>query len=384
MPAAVHQVGAHRLAAHGPEQRPDARHAQLDAISASLKRFGQAEPLVVQKRTGRVIGGNGRLQAMKQLGWTQCEIVELDLDDLQATSLSIALNRTGELAGWDEPALAKLLEALRAEDSLEGVGYSTDDIDALVQQLRDQEQIDKDLIDDGAEAPPAVAVAKTGDLWCLGEHRLLCGDSTNLKDVLRLMGNDKAALVATDPPYLVDYTGERPNDSGKGLDRPLPRNRHQGRGRVLPRGVRERARGARAEGRDLLLARAQTLRRHPADLARPRHPRPPADHLGQADAGVRPRLLALPARAVRDGMAAGRQAGARRRARQRLRVGVRLGRQGAGRRERAPYGKPVELFARPIKKHTHIGDIVFEPFSGSGSQLIAAERTGAGVVRSRL
>ncbi|MFO0449265.1 MAG: ParB N-terminal domain-containing protein, partial [Pseudomonadota bacterium] len=79
----------------------------LDAISASLKRFGQAEPLVVQQRTGRVIGGNGRLQAMKQLGWTQCEIVELDLDDLQATSLSIALNRTGELAGWDEPALAK-------------------------------------------------------------------------------------------------------------------------------------------------------------------------------------------------------------------------------------------------------------------------------------
>src|SRR6185369_7551684 len=112
----------------------DARN--LEAISASLTRFGQAEPLVVQQGTGRVIGGNGRLQAMKQLGWTQCEVVELNVDDLRATSLSIALNRTGELAGWDEAGLARLLEELRKEDALEGVGYSSDDIDALVQQLR--------------------------------------------------------------------------------------------------------------------------------------------------------------------------------------------------------------------------------------------------------
>jgi DNA modification methylase len=65
------------------------------------------------------------------------------------------------------------------------------------------------------DEPPAVAIAKTGDLWSLGEHRLLCGDSTSLEDVHRVMRRDKAALVATDPPYLVDYTGERPNDSGK-------------------------------------------------------------------------------------------------------------------------------------------------------------------------
>ncbi len=74
----------------------------LDAIEGSLCRFGQAEPLVVQKSSGRVIGGNGRLVAMKKLGWTECDIVELDLDDLQATALGIALNRTSELASWDE------------------------------------------------------------------------------------------------------------------------------------------------------------------------------------------------------------------------------------------------------------------------------------------
>src|SRR5690606_35268346 len=111
------------------------------------------------------------------------------------------------------PVLAKLLEQLRAEDALDGVGYSTDDIDALVAQLREEE--DRELADDGADEPPAVAVAQLGDLWCLGEHRLLCGDSTKLADVHRVMAGEKAALVATDPPYLVDYTGERPNDSGK-------------------------------------------------------------------------------------------------------------------------------------------------------------------------
>ena len=116
---------------HGPQN--------LESIVASLKRFGQAEPLVVQQRTGRLIGGHGRLQAMKQLGWAACEIVELDLDDLQATSLAIALNRTAELAGWDEANLAKLLQELKAEDALDGVGFSEDDLDALVQQLREQE-----------------------------------------------------------------------------------------------------------------------------------------------------------------------------------------------------------------------------------------------------
>ncbi|MBZ0153680.1 MAG: hypothetical protein K8J09_19310, partial [Planctomycetes bacterium] len=98
-----------------------------------------------------------------------------DLDDLQATSLAIALNRTAELAGWDEANLAKLLQELKAEDALDGVGFSEDDIDALVQQLREQEEVDKDLLDEGAEEPPAVATAQLGDLWCLGEHRLLCG-----------------------------------------------------------------------------------------------------------------------------------------------------------------------------------------------------------------
>ena len=131
-------------------------------VAASIRRFGWQQPIVA-RRSGEVIAGNTRLKAAQQLGMTEVPVWWFDGDDLAATAFSIADNRTHEWAHWDEPVLAKLLEQLRAEDALDGVGYSTDDIDALVQQLRDQDHADKDLVDDGADEPPAVAVAKLKD-----------------------------------------------------------------------------------------------------------------------------------------------------------------------------------------------------------------------------
>lgn len=90
----------------------------LDAITSSLRRFGQAEPLIVQEGTNKVIAGNGRLVAMKKLGWQEADVVFLKIDDLNATALAIALNRTAELAEWDSPVLARLLEELRAENAI--------------------------------------------------------------------------------------------------------------------------------------------------------------------------------------------------------------------------------------------------------------------------
>jgi len=84
----------------------------LDAIRASLTTFGQVEPLVVHKPTQRVIGGNGRLSAMKALGWTHADVVELDVSETQATALGIALNRTAELMEWDLPSLGARLQSL--------------------------------------------------------------------------------------------------------------------------------------------------------------------------------------------------------------------------------------------------------------------------------
>ena len=187
----------------------------LEAILASLKRFGQAEPLVVQAKTGRVIGGNGRLVAMRKLGWSECEVVELEVDDLTSTALGITLNRTAELAGWDEKTLVKLLEELRTEDALDGVGFSDEDIDVLLAELEEQLP-PSDLEDPGPEAPPVNPVTRSGDFWILGDHRLLCGDSTKAEDISRVMGGEKAALLSTDPPYCVNYTGmDRPIHDGK-------------------------------------------------------------------------------------------------------------------------------------------------------------------------
>ncbi len=173
----------------------------LEAILGSLKRFAQVEPLVVQKKSGRVIGGNGRLVAMKKLGWKECDIVEVDLDDLQATALGIALNRTGELATWNDQTLAKLLEELKANDALDGVGYSVEDIDKLLDDLEMQSLGDQDP--DEVPEPPEEAVTRAGDLWILGSHRLLCGDSSKAEDVDRLLGGARIHLVNTDPPYNV-------------------------------------------------------------------------------------------------------------------------------------------------------------------------------------
>ena len=193
---------------------PRKNDAAVPHVAASIRRFGWQQPIVARP-TGEVIAGNTRLKAAQELGLTEVPVWRFHGTDLDAVAFSIADNRSHEFASWDETELAKLLQQLKAEDSLDGVGYSTEDLDALVQQLREQEEIDRDLVDDGAEPPPAVAASKLGDLWVLGDHRLLCGDSTTIKDVHRVMAGEKAALVATDPPYLVDYTGERPNDSGK-------------------------------------------------------------------------------------------------------------------------------------------------------------------------
>jgi len=189
----------------------------LDSIRASLQRFRQAEPLVVQKSTGRVIGGNGRLVAMRSLGWSECDVVEVDVDDLTATALGIALNRTSELAEWDLSALGTLLESLREENALEGVGFDESEIDELLASL-DAELGDVLGVDeDGAPEPPDEATSRRGDLWILGRHRLLCGDSSAWDEVERLLGGARVHLLNTDPPYNVKVEPRSNNAIAAGL-----------------------------------------------------------------------------------------------------------------------------------------------------------------------
>ena len=189
----------------------DARN--LEAIRASLSRFGQAEPLVVQAGSGRVIGGNGRLEAMRSLGWTDCDVVELELGETQATALGIALNRTAELAAWDDETLALLLSSLKDEGELDGVGFDDAEIDALLAEL-DGLDAGGNLEDDVAPERPEDPVSKLGDLWLLGPHRVLCGDSTDSTGVERLLNGAKPRLMVTDPPYGVEYDPAWRNEAG--------------------------------------------------------------------------------------------------------------------------------------------------------------------------
>jgi len=192
---------------HGP--------VNLEAIKGSLARFGQAEPLVVQAGTGRIIGGNGRLIAMQALGWTECDVVEVDLPAIEATALGLALNRTSELAEWNNEALATLLDQLRTEDALHGVGFTSADLNDLLDQLQAANPAAVDL--DHVPEPPAAATTRLGDLWVLGHHRLLAGDSGDASSVDRLLGGAPIHLVNTDPVYNVKVEPRSNNAIAAGL-----------------------------------------------------------------------------------------------------------------------------------------------------------------------
>jgi len=170
----------------------------IDAIMASLRRFGQQKPIVVDL-SGVVRAGNGMLEAARQLGWDTIECVVTSLKGSDAISYAIADNRTAELAEWDDDVLAAQLNGLLADDAelLESAGFTEKELVDLLAETDPQLEITEDDVPE----PPVEPITKYGDLWILGSHRLLCGDSTKVEDVTRLMHGLKANMIHTDPPY---------------------------------------------------------------------------------------------------------------------------------------------------------------------------------------
>jgi DNA modification methylase len=186
----------------------------LDAIKASLRKFGQQKPIVVDVK-GIVLAGNGTLTAAQELGWTEIQIVRTELAGVEATAFAIADNRTAELAEWEEDKLSQVLQSLKVEDAdlLAATGYDAAEVDKMSKA---------EVTEDEAPEPPAEPITKPGDLWILGEHRVLCGDSTKVEDVERLMDGKKAETFLTDPPYGDNVGGLRTKaaherEPGKGL-----------------------------------------------------------------------------------------------------------------------------------------------------------------------
>lgn len=168
----------------------------LDAIKRSYARFGQQRPIVVDSQ-GTIRAGNGQWLAAKALGWTHIAAVTTDLAGADLTAFAIADNRTGELSVWNEDALAKALAGIGA-DLAAAAGFSQDD---LAKRLGEQAHA-RDEVLPIKETPP---ISQPGDVWTLGEHRLLVGDCTIRANWEMLLGKARAALVHTDPPYGVSY-----------------------------------------------------------------------------------------------------------------------------------------------------------------------------------
>jgi ParB-like chromosome segregation protein Spo0J len=177
---------------------------QVAELARSIERFGFAAP-VLAERDGTVIAGHGRLEAAKLLGMQRVPVVRLHhLTPEQARALRLADNRLAELSEWDEELLARELgELADLKIDLDGLGWDDDRLRELLGLELEPEPPAPEQ-----EEGPRVLITKPGDLWSLGVHRLLCGDSTNREHLARLMEGELATLLATDPLYLVDYQEE--------------------------------------------------------------------------------------------------------------------------------------------------------------------------------
>ena len=193
-----------RAAAYNPRKDLKPGDAEYEKLKKSMQEFGYVEPIIWNKQTGNVVGGHQRLKILKEMGEIEIECVIVDIDAQKEKALNIALNKiSGE---WDEGLLSNLLHEL--EDSgydLEFTGFDLAEVKELFGS-GSMENVEEDNFDAEQAAEEIVEPeTKLGDIWILGNHRLLCGDCTKQEDVEKLMEGVLADMMLTDPPYNVDY-----------------------------------------------------------------------------------------------------------------------------------------------------------------------------------
>lgn len=178
--------------------------SEYEKIKRSLEEFGYVDPVIWNKTTGRVVGGHQRLKVLASMGRTEVECVVVELDEEKEKALNVALNKIS--GDWDKEKLAVLMTDLDAADfDVSLTGFDAAEIDDLFKDtLRDGVEDDDFDVDEELQNPP---ITMQGDVWLLGRHRLVCGDSTKKETFDKLMEDKKANLVVTDPPYNVDYEG---------------------------------------------------------------------------------------------------------------------------------------------------------------------------------
>jgi DNA modification methylase len=187
---------------------------ELDSLERSIRQFGFVAPVLARRGDATVIGGHQRLVAARRLGLATVPVTYLDLSIEQARLLALALNKVS--GSWDEQLLARMLADLAASDvDLSLSGFGEDELAALLRSLevRDKaEKLEDFDLDSALEDASRTQRSQPGDLWALGNHRLLCGDATRPEDVERLLADVQASMAFTDPPYNVslgDHGGQQ-------------------------------------------------------------------------------------------------------------------------------------------------------------------------------
>ncbi len=194
-------------------ENPRHNEEAVEPVMRSIARFGFRVPIVVNRRTNVIEAGNTRWKAAKRMGLTEIPVIFADDDELTALAFALADNKTGEIARWDEPSLAGLLNRLAAEDQLAASGFNDDDLSGLLARLDAEEMQGREETFDVATAleaePEGPTRVQPGEIWQLGRNRLLVGDCTVPEDWERLMGGEPAQAVITDPPYAINYLAGR-------------------------------------------------------------------------------------------------------------------------------------------------------------------------------
>ncbi len=360
-----------------PNKHPE---GQIELLAKNIRYFGWRHCISVSNRSGCIVSGHGRLLAAQKLG---AKLVPVDFQDFASEDEEMAVlvsdNRLAELAEPSQDELKSILQELDGKLDMDLTGFDQDSLDDILQKFEEPDTGEQEIPE-----PPAEAITKPGDLYELGPHRLLCGDSTKSEDVIRLMNGERAILFATDPPYLVNYDGSnRPqkggHDGGKDWsdsygctwDEANAENNSELYDRFIKAAIEHailpnaawycwhaskrqkmveetwEKNGAFAHQQIVwvknrpLIARTWYMWRHEPCF------------FGWLKGNKPPRAEDLFLHSVWEIE----------------------GLKGEDRPDH-PTPKPLECFMIPMRQHTRKGDLCYEPFAGSGSQFIAGEKLG--------
>lgn len=191
-------------AEYNPRKNLKPGDAEYEKLKRSITEFGYVEPVIWNQTTGRVVGGHQRLKVLQDMGMTEIDCVIIEVSEEKEKALNIALNKIS--GDWDTDKLALLITDLQRSDfDVSLTGFEPAEIDALFKDdIKDAVKDDDFDVEAELKKP---TITKFGDIWTLGNHRLICGDSTKAETLELLMCEKKANLVVTDPPYNVNYEG---------------------------------------------------------------------------------------------------------------------------------------------------------------------------------